>query len=382
MINKIKDVTAGSKKMLIFVTVIGVSVVAYSFFSAPDLEVSNSRVTAPPVGTPTIQGSAPVPDAYAKELSRADSQRIEQALNDGRSAIPTIRHMSSEQLLPPIEDDPVIEEAPVISLPEVSAPVIIPQPITPAIPIVQQPTQVRNPEHARELATYINGLRRQYPVAEVIRLSENIVASNEQQTPPAVTAPPSAGDDGIGIPLPMAGTIIYAEMVSRANSDTPGPVLAKILQGDFAGATLIGSFQTARDALVISFDKMSITKLRDGTEVNQTIPISTVAVDTSHIGTALATSVDRHLFQKLAIGFTASFAQGFGDALSRSGTTRIITDNGTSYETFQDLNTQDQLLSAGGKAVSETGNILMEEFGRRPTTVIVESGTAIGILFL
>src|SRR5690606_19424776 len=133
---------------------------------------------------------------------------------------------------------------------------------------------------------------------------------------------------------------------SRANSDAPGPVLARILQGEYEGATLIGSFQTVRNALVISFDRMTVRTTRDGEEINETVAIETVAVDTSHIGTALATKVDRHLFQKLAIGFTASFAQGFGKALASNGRTVIRTDSGTVIESSSELDTEQQLLAA------------------------------------
>jgi intracellular multiplication protein IcmE len=127
---------------------------------------------------------------------------------------------------------------------------------------------------------------------------------------------------------------------------------------------------------------MTVKTSASGEEINETVPIETVAVDTKYIGTGLATKVDRHLFQKLAIGFTASFAQGFGDALSNNGSTTVVTEGGSTISSRPDLDTTEQLLSAGGDAVSKAGDILMDEFGRRPTTVIVDSGTAIGVLFL
>lgn len=381
MISKFKNATSGSKRMLIIVGIVVVGAVVWSYLSVPEPEVNPSSVTAPPIGSPTIQGGQQVTPAYGQALSEADNQRIEEARASGGSAIPTVRANTSEQILPVIEvDEEPSAEVPTVELP-VEKPPVVQKPITNVAPIVRAPTRVHNPQASQNMQEYLVELRRGTPLATVVRFPISEPEPQPEQTPP----PPSivdAGSEGPDVVLPLAGTVLYAEMTSRSNSDAPGPVLARILQGEYAGATLIGSFETARDALVISFDRMTIGTLRDGTEINETIPISAIAVDTSHIGTALSTSVNRHLFQKLAIGFTATFAKGFGDALANNGKTTVITDSGTRWESHSDLNTKDQLLSAGGSAVSTAGDIMMEEFGRRPTTVIVESGTPVGILFL
>jgi intracellular multiplication protein IcmE len=224
--------------------------------------------------------------------------------------------------------------------------------------------------------------RRIPPVAEVVAfgavMPEVTVA---EQSAPSVS---SAATDAAGskVKLPLAGTILYAQLIGRANSDHPGPVLAKILQGEYTGATLIGSFQVAQNAMVISFDRMTVATTRDGDEINETVPIQATAVDTTYIGTGLATKVDRHMFQKLAIAFTAGFARGLGDAISDSGETTINTSNGTITTGGKNFDTREELLVAGGQAVSDAGSILQQEFGNRPTTVIVEAGTPIGVLFL
>jgi intracellular multiplication protein IcmE len=234
------------------------------------------------------------------------------------------------------------------------------------------------------MKTYMSSLRRANPVAEVTTYAdpENFAPKTAEQTVPAAAAATDAAQAQSKIKLPLAGKILYAQMISRADSDAPGPVLAKIVQGDYAGATLIGSFQKAENALVISFDRMTVENTRDGEEINETVAIEAIAVSTDYIGTALATHVDRHLFQKIGIGFLAGFAEGFGDAISQKGETTINGTSGTVTTTTGDLSTKEELYAAGGKAVSNTGSILMDEFGRRPTTVRVESGTPIGVLFL
>jgi len=373
----------GSKRILIVAGVVIVGAVGYSVLSQPAPVANPSTVAGPPRGATTVQGGNQVTPAYNEALSTADKQRIEDAAATGKSAMPTVRASNQDQVVPVLDLDPKPEEAPQVELPVVQQPVVVQQPLTQAVPIVQAPQPIRSKEDTRNLQDYMMTLRRGYAVAEVVPFSNGEVAAPaEQVAPPSQAVAEATQDEGPAVDLPLAGTIVYAEMVSRANSDAPGPVLARVLQGKYAGATLIGSFKTVENALVISFDRMTVGVDKDGNEINATVPLNAVAVDTSYVGTALATSVDRHLFQKLAIGFTAGFAQGFGDALANSGRTRIINSDGTTIDTGSDLDTNEQLLAAGGKAVSEAGGILMSEFGKRPTTVMVESGTSIGVLFL
>lgn len=384
-LSRMKSSTAdtGSKRIIIGVGALIVAAVAYSVFSSPAPVANPSTVLGPPKGVKTVQGGNEVSPAYNEALATADRQRRDAAIKNGDSAMPTVRASRQDQVIPVLDLDPPVAAPPAVDLPVVQQPVVLQQPLTAAVPIVEQPRAVRNTQDTKNLQDYMLGMRRGYAVAEVIPLSTGELPVPEGQTPPpAVPQGPANGAPVSKVKLPLAGTIIYAEMTSRANSDAPGPVLARILQGEYEGATLIGSFKTVQNALVISFDRMTVKTNAAGDEINETVPIDTVAVDTAYVGTALATSVDRHLFQKLAIGFTAGFAQGFGEALANSGQTTITNENGTVIHSSSDLNPQEQLLSAGGKAVSKAGDVLMDEYGKRPTTVIVESGTAIGVLFL
>lgn len=391
MLDKFKEATTGSRKMLLMIGGVAVVAVGYSLLSTSEPPVSPSSVGAAPNTGVTIQGSMPITQQYDRNLAEADLGRIEEAVNTGRSAMPTVRPNPAEEQIPIIDPDIPEEPAPKIDLPEVSPPVIVQQqPLQAPIPIVQPPQQIRDPQAVERLLSSIPDIRRRYPVAEVVQFATNasieaeIDARREQSAPSVGLASVAAQDaePGSRINIPLPGTILYAELISQANSDSPGPVLARILQGEYTGSTLIGSFSNARDSLVISFDRMTVRKTASGEEINETVPIKSFAVDTKNIGTGLATSVDRHLFQKLAISFTSSFAGGFGNALSNNGSTTIVTEGGSTISSRPNLDTKDQLLSAGGEAISSAGRVLMDEYGRRPTTVIVESGTAIGVLFM
>jgi len=292
---------------------------------------------------------------------------------------------TTEEQMPLLELPSEMAETPEIEPPVaeiMQKPLALATPIHEPVPIVTAPpptAATQDPELVGRMAAAM--ARQPIATAAVVPFNPLVqVPVAEEQSAPEVGAQDAQPESKIK--LPLAGTILYAQLVGRANSDHPGPVLAKILQGEYTGATLIGSFQVAQNALVISFDRMTVGTTRSGEVIDETVPIQATAVDTAYIGTGLATSVNRHLFQKLAIAFTAGFAQGFGDAISQTGETSIDTGNGTITTGSKDLNADEELMVAGGNAVSEAGSILQQEFGNRPTTVIVEAGTPVGVLFL
>jgi len=379
-----------SKKLMIFVGVMVVAAVGYAMVPTSTTKPNPSTVSAPPK-VETIQGGPNgITQNYEKQLALADKKRIEDARQSGdKTAMPTIR-MASPADRPILLPDPIKEppQPPAVETPKPPAieqvPVVNPTQVR-QVPIVA-PAQVQSPQDIQKMSDSLNQLvRRPAAVAEVKYLydekgREVAAAATTPQSAPVV--PGSQTSKTSKIKLPLAGSILYATLVGRANSDAPGPVVAKILQGPYAGATLVGAFTTGRDALVIKFTKMSVGTTPDGEEINETINVEAVAVDTKNIGTPLATSVDRHLLEKIGIGLGASFAQGFGQAVAQKNSSSVLRSDGSYTTTTTQLSTKDQLLSAGGQSLASAGNILMDEFGRRPTTIIVDSGTPIGILFL
>jgi intracellular multiplication protein IcmE len=385
----LKTTILGSKKLLIGLFLLIVIVVGYVLTSTPEPNIARSQVpTGRLSGETPIQGVVPNTPAYNEALDTNDADVFNEAKETGTTAIPTLRANPTQTASPVLVTPEPTPAVPVIDEPEpqiTQQPILVQAPVT-NVPIVAPPNAARINDHkvrADGMMKYMAEMRRTIPGASVVSFGDpaDFVKEEPEQSPSVAEAAVGAGDQS-KITLPLSGKILYAELVGRANSDVPGPVIAKILQGEYAGATLIGSFKTAREHLVISFDKMTVEKTANGEEINETVAIDAVAVDTSNIGTGLATSVDRHLFQKLAIGFTSAFAQGLGDAISDKGSTTINTTNGTITTRNGDLNTEEQLLSAGGQAIARGGDILDSEFGNRPTTIIVEGGTAIGVLFL
>ncbi len=322
-------------------------------------------------------------------IDDADRDRQQRAESEGRSALPTVVAQPMAPVDMPNEDrnrqgngDGIERPDPPVVRPVIAPPVLPVAPVVAAVPVNQVDDGL-----AELMKRQMEQIARiQFGPADVkYYAKENVIAGAGQPAPSqaqaAAAGAASMVDPLTGLKLPLAGTILYAEMVSTANSDAPGPILARIAQGEFAGATLIGSFETKRDALVLSFKTMTVQNLRDGTEVNKSVTINAVAVDTKEIGTALATDVDRHILTNLGFTAAAAFAQGFGQAIGQSGQTTNIGLGGVTVSN-PTLSTRQQLYVAGGVAAGAAGQILNQTYGNRPTTVKVASGTPVGILFL
>lgn len=422
----------GSRKLLLFTGVAIVGAIVYvTAFSGGSEVVDRSRIPSAPGGAERETAIDLAPN-YERELREADRQRLDQAKAANESAMATPIFGGTDSRSPFFIEDTEPEEK-VDARPELPAagavePIMLPKPAPPVPrPPVRQPppredvaqtsrpdTQQSNeppppppppynPEERERLLGYMQGL-----MGADMRRTYGSFASQQFWTGPvkSTASSPNFGEgdssltmrDGVGYTeaaygagteadpildrLPLPGEILYAEMVSRANSDSPGPVIARVLEGPFTGATVIGTFSVAQEALVIRFNSMTIRETLDGEVINRNVPINSVAVDTEHIGTGLATDVDRHLFERIALSFATSFISGMGNAIANSGTTTISRSDGSSYTQNDTLNTREQVFVGAGEAAHEVGSILNEYYGNRPTTVIVESGTPIGLLFL
>lgn len=389
-VDNLKSGMSGRKGILFAVGAIVAAVIGWNYLAAPEPASNPSTVNTSAMNVPTVQGGeTPLDPEYREALEQSDSQRAEEARETGTTAVPTIQNTMLDQEQPLLVIDEPQDVTPDIETPDLDIahqPIVVqpePAPAQPFVTASPAAPVAANPERVNSMIEAL--ARRPFPVAQVTDFGAVIPEETaEAQSPPAV--PAAAGGPASKVKLPLAGTVLYAQMVGTANSDHPGPVLARILQGELTGATLIGSFQVARNALVINFDRMSVGTTRSGEEINEVVEIEAVAVDTANIGTGLATKVDRHLFQKLGIAFASGFAQGIGQAVSQTGTTTISIDTGggtsSSTSTQDDLDAEEELKVASGQALSEAGSLIQQEFGNMPTTITVQAGTPIGVLFL
>ena len=378
---------SGSRRILMVVGVVLAFIGVGWFFTKPPTPVNVSVVRGVPAQAPTVQGGTKVSDTYRQALNESDNQRVEAARASGESAVPTIVLNPQSAATPPDPDrqqprlpgnEPPRQE-PVV----VAKPLTGPQPLPLAPPVVRPVTEQQVQAMARSVGTMgddkLVGAKVEY--FNDGKLSTDTVANADRQLASIVN-----GNSGsiIDKDKPFPGTVLYAEMVSEANSDSPGPVLARIQQGPLTGATLIGQFKTGTggDTLVIDFKRMSIVRNEGSRQINKVVDIEAYAVDADKLGTGLATDVDRHLFQKIALTAATTFIQGFGNAVGQSGTTVSSSPTTGTQIAYPTLDTKQQLIVAGGQTAGQVGNIVMREFGNKPTTIKVRAGTPIGILFL
>ena len=381
--------TSGSKRMLIVVPAAAIVAGTLWALSGDPKGVVKSTLPAPDPSTRTLQGGVAPSQQMSQELRDADATRIKEASVQGASAIPTVQLTPVAPVATPEEDRSRLLDGegiqrpapPVIERPQIVAP-----PPMAAAPMPVQYVPNGEPDPAIEQTRrYLESIKNAYPAAEVKYYFKGPAPGapdlSGAQAQVAAAVNPALLDPASGIKLPLPGTIVYATMITSANSDTPGPVTAQIVTGELAGATLVGSFTTQREGMFVSFTTLSMGRTRDGDEINRAIPISAVAVDSKTVGTGLATDVDRHLLTNVGITAAAAFMQGLGQAVATSGQTYSQTLGGTTVVN-PTRTLRDQMYIGGGAGAAAGGQALVQAYGNRPPTVTLAAGTPVGILFL
>lgn len=195
-------------------------------------------------------------------------------------------------------------------------------------------------------------------------------ASTAQQTAAAAAAAAAAAEP----PVVKAGDIMFGVLTTSVNSDEPGPILAKIVQGKFKGGELIGSLTNQGETVMLTFNTLNMPG------VPKSVSINAVAIDPNTARTSFSSYTNDHYLLRYGSLFASSFVQGYSTALSTSGTTVVNSGLATSSSTPN--------LSTGGKFMVALGNVGTQYSARMsnnfntPPTVYVNSGVAMGILFL
>ncbi len=176
-----------------------------------------------------------------------------------------------------------------------------------------------------------------------------------------------------GLPGMRPGDILLAVNRVTLDSDAPGPAMAEVVIGPYKGAKAVGSFVRHGEHLVLNFTEL-VTK--DG----QSLSIQGCAIDPKTDRTAVRSSVDTHALERFGGLIAASFLEGFGDATRRSGTSTYSSVYGSGSSTPR-YSLSDEAWIAGGKVGEKLGRQMERNFERAPT-VVLKSGTEMGILLL
>ncbi len=424
----IKEIFAQNPKLKVIGIVGGVIflLLAYMVFGGdnsgkPDMseEVSNVRSTPELSEAP---GTAELPPAYEEAVIESNKQAVADAETTGGSVIPTPIARPSERIEAPVqveENDPLSEwrreaetrrierqqqeETAKITEQATLSPPPLPvgndpnlvaqqQPQNPPLPTAPAPEQVQ--AIAQQLQQQMQiAIDAQVPTDPVM-FSMNIAPGydmkkyfpdNGATTAGTTTGGGSANANNAASvtnvslpgtppkPLIDAGTIAYAQTITEANSDVPGPVLAEVASGPLLGGRALGTFQVAQRNLVLQFNRI----VKDGVEYQ----VQAFALDPGTTLPGVVSKIDNHYFSRVFLPAAAAFIQGFAEAATQQNNDVVVT-NGTVVTSNQnDLDTREELLNGAQEAGNQISQVLQQN-ANRPRTVIVRAGTRIGLLFV
>lgn len=214
-------------------------------------------------------------------------------------------------------------------------------------------------------------------LASWVSPAQQYVAGNAEtgkSTEDSKTAGSAAGSDGGVAPVVKAGTIMYAVLMTAVNSDEPGPVLATIVDGKFKGGRLLGALSNQGQKVLLSFNTLTLPN------ISKSISINVVAIDQNTARTAFSSYTDNHYLLRYGTLFASSFLQGYGEAYQTSGQ-KVVSLGLEKEKVNPDLDPKGKFFVALGKVGDRYSSVLNQVFNT-PPTVYVNSGTAMGILFL
>ena len=171
-----------------------------------------------------------------------------------------------------------------------------------------------------------------------------------------------------------AGEIEYAQIITEANSDVPGPVLGQIVSGPLAGSRILGSFQVQEELISLQFNTVVV----DG----ESLPIDAIALDPATTLPGMATDVDHRYLQRIVIPTAAKFIEGVASAVAESGRTSVSVEGDTVVQEEQPLDLKEEIATGIEDAGSELSEIIDEMNEDVEPLIIIKSGTPMGLLFL
>jgi hypothetical protein len=182
------------------------------------------------------------------------------------------------------------------------------------------------------------------------------------------------------------GNILYAVTEVAVNSDSPAPVLARVVGGPLRGAGFIGSFQLHGENLTMSFGRFiapdgGLPAAGGSPRPGQILEVEALAVDPSNNSPALSGQVSRRFLQRWGGLLASSFLDGFGQALSGRGASVTLYGDVVVSGGNRDASMAEVSLEALGQVGRGAASQLERNFGR-PPTVIIPAGSPVGILII
>lgn len=214
------------------------------------------------------------------------------------------------------------------------------------------------------------------PASTEVYAEPVVAASSRGGAPDRGGKPAAASRDALPAALVSVlrpGAMLYAENDLFLDSDSPGPVEATILSGALTGARALGTMSKTGNYLTLRFT--SIT-----TRAGVSYDISAYGVDPKIPATTVRSAVDRHLLSRWGGLLAASFLQGYGQAISQSGST-VSSSFGTTTTAMPPLSARQQLEVAAGTVGTQLATVMQQNFNR-PNTVTLQPGVPMAILII
>lgn len=376
---------------IIKIVVIGVAVIAIVIglvmFGGGDDDKNESRV-----GVAMKEHEAPgneTSEAYRDAINEVNQQRLEQAMQTGQSTMPI--PTSSPDVSPPYpgnDEPPVNIDDPLEGWRagnQQAGPEPTLEPTSPQFqtnnPNAQQRVPVGpDPQAVNALASAMGAQmqnildKHKISGPQVMQVTAADFYTRQAQNAGggggSASAPDPVEIQEILIP---AGTIVYAQTLTEANTDAPGPVLARLSSGPLAGARILGTFDNTDNYLTLQFNTVVVNGISQSANA--------VAIDPKTTLPAVATEVDRRYWRRVILPAAARFIEGMGDAVAQREQT-VTVNNGTVTSSQADLNTSQELAAGLSAGTQELGQELDREADRTKVLIKVHAGTPIGILFL
>lgn len=366
--------------------VIAVIVFAIFLFGGGKKREPSSDLRAAPQSNDLGAQESVVSDVYREAVEARNDDNVERALGTGGSALPLTVDPARGRIAPEIEEEP--DEDPLERWRKLQEQRLRQQPQRPERQrIVSEEPPVDTRAQAvnalsQAMATQMEGIlgareipelqiQEITPVEFVQDLQDKKDAKLEEQRK-AQEELAQAGDIEQIILLP-AGEIEYGQLITEANSDTPGPVLVQIVSGPLKNSKLLGSFKVEDDYLILSFNQIVIDGISH--------PANAVALDPATANVGMATEVDHRYFTRVILPAAAAFVEGLAGAISESESTTVSIDGSTTTSTEQDLDARQEAAKGVEELGSQVGDTLDDIAGETKTLVRVAAGTPVGILF-
>lgn len=371
------------KFMVLLVAVFAVGVAALNFLGGESGN-ETARLGKPPSLHEAPGGSL---SPYMKQQTElANSERSQQALASGGSAMPTMIGQTAE-IEPEKKDDPLKElrvETENLKKQVQQQQVQVQQQQQQQVQVQQQIQQKPPTQFDDSLAQAMQHQMQQLTESWKPTGIKSVLINKADEQKGDQGAAAGAGQSAAANALETApakivvnaGTVSYAQLLTEANSDVPGPIMAQIVSGPLAGARAIGGFQVSE-----GYEKYLVLKFSIADKKGKDYRINAIALDPDTTLGGMATEVDERYFVRVVLPAAAGFLQGVGQAIGQGGSS-ITTNGTTSISTVGSNGWKQGMYNGMGVAAQTMGQFFQNQANLTKPLVRVAAGTPMGIFFI